>query len=162
MTLVKWFIFLMVFANFSQANNEKTQLLRHFSIRQHAEYKKVISSLNQFVRDQGRTRKNTFYISKVRKERFSNQYVKGRIKEYAYAHWVENQALIILSFPLADYESWLKLHCYIDLKKDVVPKGSVENLGCCLVEDDWVKEKINACQRGDRLNLVKRPIFQNR
>ncbi len=104
----------------------KPKQLKPVPINRHENFEDVVLALKRLATFTG---KKVFklYISKVR-------YDEG---EYAYAHWKQDNSIIILQFPFYGEPSesqlyWLSGKARIDLK-NVVPTGKYENLGCCLV-----------------------------
>ncbi len=132
----------------------KIESLENYSVQQRSDFQQVVSVLRTFVAKKGKRRQNHFFIAKVSRERMTDIWGKVSIYDYTHAYWVENDAIIILSFPLADYD-WLEWKCYIDVRKQVVPKGTHSNLGCCLYEADWVRKIVRNCKAGKTLTLKK-------
>ena len=137
-----------------QLREAKIEPLGKYPVQQRSDYGQVVNSLKAFVTRKGKYKQNHFFIAEVKKERVTDVLGGVSTNDYTYAYWVENDAIIILSFPLADYD-WLERKCYIDLRTQVVPKDKYPNLGCCLVEDDWVKKIVRNCKAGKRLILKK-------
>ena len=147
--LIIWLLF-----SGSQLGEAKKESLGVYPVQQHAQYEQVIDRLKAFVTRKGKQRRNHFYLSDVTKERVTNVLGDTTINDYTYAYWEENDAIIILSFPLADHD-WLERKAYIDLRRQVVPDGKYANLGCCLVEEDWARRIVHNCKTGKRLVLQK-------
>lgn len=121
-------------------------------INSHPNYPDVLGSLEKLVARKGRAKRNTFYISKTE----TGECGGG---EFARAYWVEDKSIIILNLP-TDKEHvdfyWLYYKARIDLVREVVPTGKYENLGCCLVEQDWADAVLDDCvSNGYKLVIVK-------
>jgi hypothetical protein len=133
----------------------KIEPLGNYPAQQRPDYGQVVDSLKAFVTQKGKYKQNHFFIAKVTKERVTNILGEISINDYTYSYWVENDAIIILSYPLADYD-WLERKCYIDLRKQVIPKAKYPgSLGGCLVEADWARKIVRKCKAGERLTLKK-------
>lgn len=154
MFILKQALIISLFLTLPQLRVAKTELLETYPVQQHPAYGQMVNRLKTFVAHKGKQRRNHFYIAEIRKERETNVLGDSLIRNHTYAYWVENDAIIILNFPLAGYDE-LERKCYIDLRKQVVPKGRYVNLGCCLVEDDWARGIINSCRMGKKVRLTR-------
>jgi hypothetical protein len=147
-------LIISLFFNSSQLRAAKTELLGTYPAQAHPAYKEVMKTLKAFINYKGKQRLHHFYIAEVRKERVTNALGDSWEDEHTYAYWAENDAIIILNFPLGGYDEVAR-RSYIDLRKQVVAKGRYANLGCCLVEDEWVRKIIDDCRKGKRVVLKK-------
>lgn len=126
----------------------KPKQIKLIPIDQHENFEDAVLALKRLATFTGKKGLQTFQISKVR-------YAEG---EYAYAHWKQDNSIIILHFPFYGEPTesklyWLSGKARIDLK-DVVPTGKYENLGCCLVEKDWADKVLSWCKAGYKLKFI--------
>lgn len=155
MLLLKQFFIIWLSVATPQLREAKVETLKRYPVQQHLDYEQVVDRLKAFVTQKGKYKQNHFFLAKVTKERTTDVLGEISTTDYTYAYWAENDAIIILSFPLADYD-WLERKCYIDLRRQVVPKAKYPgSLGCCLVEAGWVRKIVRNCKAGKMLTLEK-------
>jgi hypothetical protein len=73
------------------AGNVAAQDSKGTPLRAHRNFSGVVATLKELVVREGKTKRNTLFISEVLQE-------DGR--EYSYAYWKEDKSIIILNLPL--------------------------------------------------------------
>ncbi len=93
----------------------------HHYVRPRAQHSDIIGRLAEFVELFGKSRTNTFYISKVESDVDGNPQTND---EYVYAYWKEDRGILILypPFDVEDetYYSWVYGMRRFDLAKGIV------------------------------------------
>ena len=142
---------------FVSRTNTSLRVPEPIPINQSEEYPDVLHILRQLASAKGKKRKNSFYVAKVKSE--SVTYLDERIPrlhQYTYVYWKEDRSLIRLDFALDPNIDDLYERFRVNLKTDVVPTGKYENLGCCLVEQNWVDGVLKDClSEGYRIIISK-------
>ena len=109
----------------------------------------IEKTLKRLVSYKSKANRNTFYISPVAHDGI----------DFVRAYWKEDKSIIILRLSELDEDAeWLYFKYRIDLVKEVVPTGKYENLGCCLVEKDWVDDVLAKCKAGRKLTVFKNSL----
>lgn len=116
------------------------------------DYKGIVGTMKALAKFDGKGRsKNTIYVSDI---------LNDGNRDYAYAYWVEDNAIYSLHLPLSlplkknspDYY-WLTYKARVDLKTDVVETEEEIAGSSYLVDRAWVNKIIKSCKRGILLHL---------
>lgn len=126
-------------------------LAQETSVSEHGNFSGIVATLKELVKRNAKTRRNTFYISGVKKD---------GSREFAYAYWKQDKSIIILQLPLeketADYY-WLYSKARIDLLTGVVPTEEDIKGSSFLVDRPWVDKILQRCSDGYVLSVRKKP-----
>jgi hypothetical protein len=100
--------------------DERRLGIRHY-VRPRAQHSDIIGRLAEFVELFGKSRTNTFYISKVESDDDGNPQTND---EYVYAYWKEDNGILIL-YPPFDVEDETTLGWFYDMRRFDLAKGIV-------------------------------------
>ena len=129
---------------------------RHY-VRPRTQHSDIIGRLAEFVELFGKSRTNTFHISKVESNEDGNPQTND---EYVYAYWKENNVILVLypPFDVEDetYYSWVYSMRGIDLAKDVVATEEEVGGSNYLVTKAFVNELLDKCiKHGVKVTIDK-------
>ncbi len=135
--------------------DERKLGIRHY-VRPRAQHSNIIGQLAEFAELFGKSRINTFYISKVESDDDGNLQTND---EYVYAYWKENNIILIL-YPPFDVEDETTFNWYydkgIDIKNDVVATEKEAGTSNYLVTRSFVNELLDKCvKRGIKVTIDK-------
>lgn len=136
---------------FQIGENEKRIGIYH-KVRPHSDNSSLNRQLSEFAELFGKSRKNTFYISKIETDNNKDFWVS--------VYWKEDKSILIL-YPPFDKEDELYYNYFyakrIDLVWDVVPTEKEVGTTNYLVSKTWAKEMISKCiSSGNKVTIEKR------
>lgn len=143
--------------NYYQLSESERSYRTDHTVRPRAQHSDIIGRLAEFVELFGKSRTNTFYISKVESDDDGNPETND---EYVYAYWKENGVILELYPPFniedVTYYSWVYGMRNIDLAKDVVETEEEIGGSNYLVTKAFVNELLDKCvKHGVKVTIDK-------
>jgi hypothetical protein len=142
-----------------QANEDERRLGIRHDVRRRSEYSSIFGQLSEFVELKGRTKKNTFYVSKIKSTDDQCNEKSKYVCRYVNVYWNEDNCILTL-YPLFDredntYYEWIYSMRRIDLIKDVVPTWKEVGTTNYLVPKAEAQEMIKDVLREELGSLSK-------
>jgi len=144
---------------FQVGRDERSLGIRHY-VRPRSAYSGILGRLSEFVSLKGRTKKNTFYISKIERD---EKYCDGSSDDtcsFAYVFWKENNSILILYPPFdredETYFEWTYSMRRIDLTKDVVPTWKDAGTTNHLIPKSEARSLLKTCLTSGIKTVIER------
>ena len=130
-------------------------------VRPRTDYSNILGRLSEFVELKGKSKKNTFYISKIESDDQCTKKPRDNCR-YVFVYWKEDNSILIL-YPPFDREDhthydWVYSMRRIDLKEDVVPTWKEVGMTNYLVPRSEADAMIRACLSSGIKFVIERAL----